>query len=233
MSACASIRNEVLSISLAAAVLVVTPLASEQDALASSGASPWINVKANQICGRHGRVIHRCRTLAANRRVRVFRATDRHGYNIVFGEWRATRRLTELESGPTRITAIKLVGEVLAYAVSNRREAAMVSLIRMRRGEGPGWIAANDIEAGSPGVTDLALTPSGTVAWLVEGRFLDPADPKSGPHPFSRAVFAVPDHRDEPIFLAYGNDIAPGSLVAARGQIRWLQAGSPRTFVAP
>jgi hypothetical protein len=200
------------------------------EAVASTGTSLWINVTAKRVCA-----VHRCRTLAGNKYVRVFRATDRHGYDIVFGEWRPTRRLIELEFGRTPITAIRLAGEVFAYAVSNRHEAAstMVYLVRMRRGEEAGWLAADDIEVGSRGITDLALTTSGTVAWMMEGRFQDPADPKNGPHPFSRAVFVVPAHQDGPIFLAYGTGIEPGSLVAAPARMYWFQDGSPRTFAAP
>src|SRR3989442_515500 len=108
---------------VAGVLLLAALVAWAPEALASAGASPWINVTANQICGVH-RVVHRCRTLAANKRIRVFRAADRHGYDIVFGEWRPTRRLMELEFEPPRITATRLAGEVLAYAVSDRREAS-------------------------------------------------------------------------------------------------------------
>jgi hypothetical protein len=218
---------------IAGAVLAAASAPCAPAAIASGGTSPWISVEANQICGRHGRVVRSCRTLAANERVRVFRASDRRGYNIVFGEWRPRRRLIELEFGPTRITAIKLAREVLAYAVSEPGETGtMVYVIDMRRGEGAGWIGADDIEAGSPGVSDLALTPGGTVAWLVEGRFQDPAEPTSGPHPLSRAVYAVPAHHDEPVLLAYGTGIRPGSLTAAPGRVEWFQDGSQRTFAA-
>ncbi|TMK98061.1 MAG: hypothetical protein E6G34_10350 [Actinobacteria bacterium] len=204
----------------------------------SSGASPWINVTADQICGVHTNVVRSCRTLVANRWVRVFRATDRTGYDIAFGEWRPTRRLTELELGPPGRTTIRVKGEWLAYAVSNPHEAAsaMVSLLRMREGEGAGWIAADGIEVGSPGVTDLALTRSGIVAWIVEGRFVfvpNWADERPTGVSLSRAVFAVPGPGDEPVLLAAGSLIQPRSLVAAHGRIYWRQDGSTRTFATP
>jgi hypothetical protein len=186
---------------------------------------------AKQICAR--RV---CRTLAANRNVRVFRATDRHGYDIVYGEWLPTRQvrlITTPRSEP--ITAMALVGPRFAYA--ERYGAGTAVLVYVQdlrpRGPGAGWSAADDLEHGSRGVTKLALTSSGAVAWLVEGRFMDPADIKEGPHPESRAIFVVPKLRDEPVFLAYGTDIATQSLRAAHGHIYWTQSSVRHSYALP
>jgi hypothetical protein len=222
-------------IALSAVIVALTPEAPAS----TPGVSPWLNVTANQICGRHAHVVRKCQTLAANKQVRAFRATDRHGYEIGLAEWRPTRRLTRLELGPSGRTSIRteirVAGEWLAYAVSNPHEvaSAMVYLLRMREGEGPGWIAADGIEAGSPGVTDLALTTSGTVAWIMEGRFVfvvDWADEHRTGVSLSRAIFAVPRPGDEPILLAAGAGIQPQSLVAAHARIKWRQDGSTRTF---
>jgi hypothetical protein len=79
---------------------------------------------------------------------------------------------------------------------------------------GGSWVAAEDMEAGSAGVKNLALTASGSVAWLVEGRFLDPADREAGPHPNSRAIFCASRRTGEPVFLAYGASTTPSSLSA-------------------
>jgi hypothetical protein len=196
---------------------------------AASGAEHQYSAK--QICARHV-----CRTLAANRNVRVFRATDRHGYDIVYGEWLPTRQvrlITLPRSEP--ITAMALVGSRFAYAERyGAGRAVLVYLQDLRpRGPGAGWIAADDLERNSHGVTKLALSRSGTIAWVVEGRFMDPADIKEGPHPESRAIFVVPELSDEPVFLAYGTDIATQSLTTAHGQVHWIQSGVRRSYVPP
>jgi hypothetical protein len=166
---------------------------------------------AKEIC-----VSHVCRTIIADAKVRVFRATDRRGFDIVFAEWLPTRHVREIafpRSEP--LTAIALAGSVLAYAVrylSGRAVLVYVeSLQPGQAGKGGSWVAADDMEAGSAGVRNLAVTRSGNVAWLVEGRFMDPADRKAGPHPNSRAIFCA-SSRTEPVLLGYGPSLSPSAL---------------------
>jgi hypothetical protein len=177
-----------------------------------------------------------CRTLAADREVRVFRATDRHGYDVVYGEWLPTRQvrlITVPRSEP--ITAMRLVGSKFAYAERYLAGTAVLVYESDLRphGSGVGWPGAEDIESGGPGVTQLTLNSSGVVAWLIEGRFLDPAEVKEGPHPESRAIFVAPQLSDEPVFLAYGDDISPGSLLSTRRHVYWTQGGARHSYTLP
>jgi hypothetical protein len=176
----------------------------------SSRAGEW---NAKEICASH-----LCRTITADARVRVFRATDRRGYDIVFAEWLPTHQAREIDfPGSEPLTAVELAGSVFAYAVRYRAGRAVFVYVTDLQpglaGAGGSWTAAEDIEAGSAGVRNLAVTASGSVAWLVEGRFMDPANRKAGPHPNSRAIFCA-FGTGEPVLLAYGPTISPSALRA-------------------
>ena len=177
-----------------------------------------------------------CRTLAADRNVRVFRATDRHRYDVVYAEWLPTRQvrlITVPRSEP--ITATKLVGSKFAYAERYLDGTAVLIYESDLRPHGAdaSWLGAEDLESGGRGVTQLTLNSSGAVAWLIEGRFMNPAEVKEGPHPESRAIFVAPRLRDEPVFLAYGDDISPGSLTGTRRHVYWTQDGERRSYTLP
>lgn len=174
----------------------------------SSRAREW---SAKEIC-----VSHVCRTIIADAKVRMFRATDRRGYDIVFAEWLPTRHVREIDFPRSEpITAVALAGSALAYAVRYASGTAVLVYVKSlqpgQAGKDGGWVAADDMEAGSAGVRNLAVTRSGNVAWLVEGRFMDPADRKAGPHPNSRAIFCA-SSRTEPVFLGYGPSLSPSAL---------------------
>jgi hypothetical protein len=199
-------------ISSRAAIVVVGIIALALVALRapSARASEW---NAKEICASHV-----CRTIAVDARVRVFRATDRRGYDIVFAEWLPRHQVREIDFPRSEpLTAVELVGSVFAYAVRYASgTAVLVSVEDLQpghAGEGGSWVAAEDIEAGSAGVRNLAVTASGSVAWLVEGRFLDPTNPEAGPHPNSRAIFCA-SRTGEPVLLAYGPTITPTDLRA-------------------
>jgi hypothetical protein len=175
----------------------------------SGHASEW---SAKEICGSHA-----CRTIAADARVRVFRATDRRGYDIVFGEWLPTHQVREIDFPREEpLTATVLDGSVVAHAVRYASGTAVdVYVEDLQPGhedEGGSWVGAENMEAGSAGVRNLAVTASGKVAWLLEGRFMDPADVKAGPYPDSRAIFCASPRTREPVLLAYGPNISPSAL---------------------
>jgi hypothetical protein len=177
----------------------------------SGRASVW---SAKEICASHV-----CRTIAANARVRVFRATNRRGYDIVFAEWLSTHQAREIDFPRSEpLTAAALAGSVVAHAVRYASGTAVLVYVEDLQpghvGEGGSWVAADDMEAGSAGVRNLAVTASGSVAWLVEGRFLDPADRKAGPHPNSRAVFCASRRTGERVFLAYRPSVSSSALRA-------------------
>jgi hypothetical protein len=207
----ASATIQPLAISSRAAIVVgLLTLALVAVRVPSGRASEW---NAKEICASHV-----CRTITANARVRVFGATDRRGYDIVLAEWLPTHQVREIDFPRSEpLTAVELAGSVFAYAVRYASGTAVdVSVEDLQpghAGEGGSWVAAEDMEAGSAGVRNLAVTASGSVAWLVEGRFLDPANPEAGPHPNSRAVFCA-SRTGEPVLLAYGPTITPTDLKA-------------------
>lgn len=197
--------------SRAAIVVGIVAIALIAVRVSSGRASEW---SAREICASHA-----CRTISANARVRVFRATDRRGYDIVFAEWLPTHQVREIDFPRSEpLTATVLAGSIVAHAVRYASGAAVLvyaeDLQPGHGGEGGSWVAADDIEAGSAGVRNLAVTASGSVAWLVEGRFSNPADRKAGPHPNSRAIFCASRRTGEPVFLAYGLSVSPAALRA-------------------
>lgn len=199
------------AISSRAAVAVgIVALAFIAVRVPSGRASEW---SAKEICASHV-----CRTITADARVRVFGATDRRGYDIVFAEWLPTHQVREIDFPRSEpLTATALAGSVFAYAVRYRAGRAVdVYVEDLQPGhaaEGGSWVAAENIEAGSAGVRNLAVTASGSVAWLVEGRFMDPANREAGPYPNSRAIFCAIG-TGEPVLLAYGPTISPSALRA-------------------
>jgi len=207
----ASATIQPLTISSRAAIVVgLLTLVLVAVRVPSARASEW---NAKEICAAHS-----CRTIAANARVRVFGATDRRGYDIVFAEWLPTHKVREVDFPRSEpLTAVELVGSVFAYAVryasGTAVEVSVEDIQPGHAGVGGGWAAAEDIEAGSAGVRNLAVTASGSVAWLLEGRFLDPANPEAGPYSNSRAVFCA-SGTGEPVLLSYGPAITPTDLKA-------------------
>jgi hypothetical protein len=195
----------------AAVIAAVVAVASVTVGVPAGRGSEW---NAAQICASHV-----CRTIAADTTVRMFRASDRHGYDIVFAEWLPKRQVREIDFPRSEpLTAVELAGPILAYAVRyGSGTAVLVYVEDLEPGHartGGSWVAAQDIEAGSAGVKNLALTASGSVAWLVEGRFLDPTAPEAGPHPNSRAIFCASSRGGEPVLLAYGPSISSSALRA-------------------
>ncbi len=187
--------------------LIVALIALE---VPSGRASEW---NARAICASHV-----CRTIVADATVRVFRATDRRGYDIVFAEWRRTHQVQETDFPRSEpLTAAALAGSAFAYAVrypSGRTAVVYVDDFQPGHArDGGGWVGAENIEAGSAGVRNLAVTASGSVAWLMEGRFRDPADGGPGPYPNARAIFCARG-LGEPVLLAYGPTISPSALRA-------------------
>jgi hypothetical protein len=161
----------------------------------------------------------------------MFRATDRLGYDIVFAEWLPTHQVREIDFTRSEpLTAAALAGTVVAHAVRYASETAVLVYVEISsRDTGirvAAGSAADDLEAGSAGVRNLAVTASGGVAWLVEGRFMDLADRKAGPHPNSRAIFCASQRTGEPVFLAYGPSLSPSALRtdASRCSARTLSA---------
>jgi hypothetical protein len=186
-----------------AAVLGVAPSAHAHE---WAKPSEW---GAKQICAKRT-----CKTIRIDAKVRVFRATDRHGYDLIFGEWRPTRQITE--AGEEPLTVSVLAGTVFAYAVRSAggESADMVYVENLHPGHegdiGGGWPAA--VNLSGHGVRNLAVTRSGKAAWLVEGSFWNPVAREMSPSLNSRAIFCTVPRTDEPAFVAYGPSLSPSAL---------------------
>jgi hypothetical protein len=181
----------------------------------SSRAAEWAKPSewgAKQICAKR-----KCRTIASDRKVRVFRATDRHGYDLVFGEWRPTRQIKETSAEEGSLVASVLRGTVFAYATRPEKGGfEMVRVENLHPGHegdiGGGWPAAENLSG--RGVIGLSVAASGKVAWLLEGRFWNQAEREMSPSSTSRAIFCAAPRADEPALVAYGPDLAPSALKA-------------------
>ncbi len=159
-----------------------------------------------------------CRTLAADSEVRVFRASNHHHYNEVLVEWLPARQITTGIASPGEpLRLLRLSGPLLAYVVQYPEGPALVYLLNAHHGQGDGsWTTADQLEPGSPGVTNLFLTRSGGVAWLAEGRFLiRPFAGESRPYPDRRAIFCGSPRTAEPVLRAEGPDVSASALPAA------------------
>jgi hypothetical protein len=89
-----------------------------------------------------------CRTITADARVRVFRATDRRGYDIVFAEWLPTHRVREIDfPRPEPLTATALAGSVVAHAVRYASGTAVVVYAEdLQPGHGEMRVAAGSLQ---------------------------------------------------------------------------------------
>jgi len=200
---------------------------------------------------------HKCRTLTSNAEVRVFQATARHpdreAYTSTFAQWLPTGRVTALgdNSAVFEGVALKgapvLMGSYVAYVLrveSGRNadsgfseEVGRLDVRAGRRELKPSdGRSGGAFESGSAGVTQVAVTPAGSVAWMIAGSFANPDGQLPAPGetpPASRAIYVLPSHSTAPLPLAYSTTIEPGSLAVTAGHIFWLEAGVPRTYAAP
>jgi hypothetical protein len=197
---------------------------------------------------------YRCRTLVATGQVRVFHAEDRAGeYDETLAEWLPTGRVTVLrneagfEAGSLLSSrpGVAVSGRFAGYAVlsNNERYPGMgfgegVARVNVQTGRRQEWGANGQAGSGfgakSPGVTDVVLTPAGSLAWLIDGSFDDPTRRSvEVTPPGSKAVYLVPSGSAAPVLLAHSATIEPGSLAAVPGHIYWVEAGAAHTFGAP
>jgi hypothetical protein len=204
--------------------------------------------RARRICAKY-----ECETFAKSPEVRVFRVVPRRGQTYSeyadYAEWLPTERLTligrgaEVDVKRSRPDVV-VAGDMGAYVVSegvNKNPNGVVgaSLDVGRVDARTGVIVAlsatgeedNEFGVGSPGVTDLRVTPAGSVAWIIAGKFRDPDAPMQVAE--STAVFALSAGVKESRLLSYSSLVERGSLAEIPGHIYWLEGGTARTFAAP
>lgn len=199
--------------------------------------------------------VHRCKTLAANVHVRIFRATARHPaseeYESTFAQWLPSGRLTAL-GDETRLEGpmlhqLAIAGRYVTYVLEVEEERYPGNGFRevvARMNVQTGRINAIDTTGrrrsrffrGSPGVTDVVVTQAGSIAWIISGRFADPTrnTPPPGLTPNrSKAIYLIPVQARAPPLLAFSATIDPRSLAVRRGRIFWREAGVAHAFPTP
>ena len=215
-------------------------------AASQCGAAAAAPVREQRLCS-----LRRCTTLVASSNIRVFRATakrpDRESYESTFAEWLPSRRVTALASDETTFGESSVQG---SPAVSGRFVAYAIITVP-GRGPGTGFgedVARLDVQTGDrewspadgaggsgfvsglPGVTDVVVTPAGSVAWVIEGGapFVGGEESRG-----SKAILVLPAGATSSRLLSYSPTIEPKSLAAIPGHIYWLEAGVAHTFGAP
>ena len=206
-------------------------------------------LRARQLCS-----IHKCRTLAADAQVRVFQATakrpGRENYDSTFAQWLRTGRVTALGDSagfeaPTLQGSPALAGRFLSYGLQITAERypgqgfeCAVARLNVQTGRRESF-EANGAQGGgfgenSPGVTDVAVTPVGTMAWIIDGSYQDPVGPHlPGPASVlplgSKTVYEILAGSKAPVALATSPTIDPKSLAAIPGHLYWTEGGAART----
>jgi hypothetical protein len=82
------------------------------------------------------------------------------------------------------------------------------------------------VPEGAPGVTDIAVTANGTVAWIVGGSIDNNLRNLS-----SRTVCELPPGSSVPLVVASDPSIRPKSLAAIPGHLYWIEGTTPRNAV--
>jgi hypothetical protein len=203
---------------------------------------------------RHLCSTHKCRTLAADAQVRVFQATAKHpgreNYASTFAQWLPTRRVTALGDSarfeaPTLQGSPALAGRFVSYGLQITAERSpgqgfegAVARLNVQTGRRESF-EANGAQGGgfgenSPGVIDVAVTPAGSTAWIIDGSYQDPAGPHlPGPASVlplgSKTVYEVLAGSKAPVALATNPTIDPKSLAAIPGHLYWAEGGAART----
>jgi hypothetical protein len=205
----------------------------------------------NRLC-----VLRKCRTLAADSQVSIYQATNRHRnreveYQSSFGRWIPSGRVTALGDycnfECVTLQKLALAGRFLFSAFTEGAERYPES------GVGGGWYLSllnvqtghrekvdpvggkeGGFGKGSPGVTDVAVTPAGTAAWIIDGEYQNPTGPSlpgnEGDLPLgSKTVFELPPGSRTPVVLATSSTIDPTSLEAIPGHLYWIEGGVART----
>jgi hypothetical protein len=164
--------------------------------------------------------------------VRVFQATNRHlarelKYISSFIEWRPKLRVTALgdnfEEGRL-LGRLVVNGRFVAAAVKifSKEPPYAWSIYRLNAATGRREVVKatpfgeNQFVLHSPGVTDICVTPAGTVTWIVA--------PPAGEVALWR-VYELPPESTTAKPLAASPTITRGSLACVAGHAYWLDNG--------
>ena len=196
-------------------------------------------------------VQYQCKAIAADAQVRVYQATSRHPgretHERTYAQWLPTGRVTALgDNGAVFEGAVlgrlAVAGRFVAYALGLSAERYAGSgttwgVVRLNAQTGHRESVAPEGEKGggfgekSPGVTGVAATPAGSVAWVDDGSFPDPLPPPpgspGGPLPLgSKAIFDLAPGSKTPSAISVSSTIDPDAIAAVPGHLYWTDAGA-------
>lgn len=185
---------------------------------------------------------YKCVTLAADAQVRIFQARNRRDsegtFRSTFARWLSSGRITALgdhaEVGGTALEALAVNGRFVAYALGGSERSPGAgrgeAVYRLDAGSGRrtqvgcgGSERTCAIAAKAPGVTDVATTSAGSVAWIVGGL-------QESTQPF--AVFVLPAGSATATQLAASAAVVPHSLAAVSGHVYWMEGEAARQALA-
>jgi hypothetical protein len=179
--------------------------------------------------------LHVCSTLDESLQVRVFNERSRPGhvtFDSSFAEWLPSRRVTPLGDFAESVEALRvtrsvLTGRWLGYVLedfSEQDHGYMIYRLNVRTGQREHVRATpaseGEFVATHSGVSDMAETSMGTVAWIEGGSVASPD---------TYRVFEWPPGAKAAVLLATATDIAATSLAAVPGHLYWLEGSVPRT----
>jgi hypothetical protein len=187
-------------------------------------------------------VVHKCRVLLETTKLSVFRATTRNlgreEFESTFVRWRSTGKRTALGdyvmaedfAGVGRLASS---GSFLVYGLqSGGSQPGTISRIcRLNAASGrrecfaltPGG-EHSKYPSKSGGIRAVAVTPSGSIAWIVGGSWKTPT--------ILHVVELVAGSRTSSV-LASGPAIDPSSLAGVPGHLYWSEGTTARQAVIP
>jgi hypothetical protein len=209
-------------------------------ALLALALTPAADAHGRHLSERHVCKIHRCTTIAASAKVRVFEAEERQpkpgyegNYRADFAVWLPTGKVTEIIGGThgsfepnPSVSEAKIAGPYVAYRLAGLVED------RYDYPEVPEKMGRLDAETGQHTSTPevdvrvegpyvyFAVTPRGTVAWAYENQK-------------ERAICLLPAESATTTVIANGRLVDPASLALVPGHLYWLEDGVPHTVAVP
>lgn len=190
-----------------------------------------------------------CVTLESNAKVRIFyRRNGEVQGGRRFARWLRSSRVTALpqrdDLGTVATCQPCLAGRYVAYPmVEGPPGPGEVEefVVRLNAQTGRRDIVGADGAGGKlyrlaealPKVTDMALNPAGTMAWIIEGSYQNPNGDGETLPAGSKSVLELPANAATPIVLATSGEISPKSLAITPEYLYWSEAGAPREVAVP
>jgi hypothetical protein len=184
--------------------------------------------------------------LAMTDRITVYRETNRHParelpYVRTRVRWRPTGRTTWLGDSVfgAGLGGFAVSGRVVGYTLFSLLGNSPDSgtdwrIVRLNAATGhreetpiESGTCTGELPYGAPGVTDLGVSPRGSVAWVIRGQF----DPGNARNLDYARVCVLRSGWVTPVLLASSKTIASGSLAIAGDRLYWTEDNLPRSVI--